>query len=188
MSRQKSSKAIKNLGKAPLTRDDLTAFTAELLHGTDRATALVGCALIDAEITEALTSIFVHRRKEDLEQLITSPNSPLSTLSAKIKIMFALGVVNEKVFDSLNTIREIRNIFAHSMRPLVFTTPEISAECAKLILPKKVDWPLSTTLSVPKEQYVAACLSIAQAMPKVKADFEGRKILWSMKRQVAEAT
>jgi hypothetical protein len=45
-------------------------------------------------------------------------DAPLATFSAKIRLAYALSIFGSSTRDDLDTIREIRNAFAHSTRPL----------------------------------------------------------------------
>ncbi|MGM4967818.1 MltR family transcriptional regulator [Tardiphaga sp. 1201_B9_N1_1] len=60
--------------------------------------------------------------------------APLSSFSAKIKIGYALGLYGKIVRDDLDTIRTVRNAFAHSTVHLDFKTPAVSVVCNRLKL------------------------------------------------------
>ena len=58
--------------------------------------------------------------------LFDPSNGPLSSLSSKIELSFALGLFNEERRGSLHLIRDVRNAFAHTMDPISFEDPHIS--------------------------------------------------------------
>jgi hypothetical protein len=55
----------------------------------------------------------------------------LSTLYGNIHLAFALQLINEAARDDLDTVRRVRNAFAHSVLPLTFQTDEIISEIRK---------------------------------------------------------
>lgn len=46
--------------------------------------------------------------------------APLSTFSAKIQVSYALGLIPEHVYEGLNLIRKLRNVFAHEKASVSF--------------------------------------------------------------------
>ena len=52
---------------------------------------------------------------------------PMSSLSGKIDMAYALKVITKKAYDDLTTIRRLRNKFAHSMALVNFDSAEIRA-------------------------------------------------------------
>jgi DNA-binding MltR family transcriptional regulator len=59
---------------------------------------------------------------------------PLASTWAKIRIAYALAVFGPKTYKDLETLREVRNVFAHSTHPVRFTTRVIAVNCKKLRL------------------------------------------------------
>src|SRR6202035_3849496 len=62
--------------------------------------------------------------------------APLSTLSAKIKIAFALRIIGAAGVADLEIIKDIRNQFAHSFHPVSFGTRAVARACHKLKIPE----------------------------------------------------
>jgi DNA-binding MltR family transcriptional regulator len=56
-------------------------------------------------------------------------NGPLSTLSSRINMGYALDIYGAKAKRDLNLLREIRNAFVHSVRQIEFDTPEVAQLC-----------------------------------------------------------
>jgi len=67
-----------------------------------------------------------------LYKCLFEPFRPLSTLSSKIVMAHALGIISSDTFKELEKIRKIRNAFAHSLVVLHFH----SAEIAPISLPQ----------------------------------------------------
>lgn len=64
-------------------------------------------------------------RAQDRGRLDYPGNAPLGTLSARTKICFCLGLITELEFHEINTIRRIRNEFAHGVHGVSFATQMI---------------------------------------------------------------
>ena len=105
-------------------------FLTEFQEETDRGAALVGASLIDTRLERLLCSHLAERKIA--EDLVTSGNAPLGTLSARAKICFCLGLITELEFHEKNTIRRIRNEFAHGVHGVSFSTQMIRDLCNNL--------------------------------------------------------
>lgn len=84
---------------------------AEMQTASDRAVAIVGCALIEEELKAAIITRFTH--KGDIAKAIFEPNSALNTYEARVSLGFLLGVFNGDLKDALIGVSKIRNKFAH---------------------------------------------------------------------------
>jgi hypothetical protein len=65
-------------------------------------------------------------------QLLSGFNAPLGTLSARIKMAYALGLITKNQYDDLERLRKIRNEFAHNWEPVSFSDDKISSYIAAL--------------------------------------------------------
>ena len=59
-------------------------------------------------------------------------NGPLAPLSARIRMAYALGLLDANERKDFDIIREIRNVFAHAPMHIEFTTKEVADACEKL--------------------------------------------------------
>jgi hypothetical protein len=101
-------------------------------HMDGRAAALILSALIDNTLEYVIRARFVPLNKSNFDALFRNPTAPLSSLSAKIALAHAMGIVGDELRIQLNRLRSIRNAFAHAMVSVSFDDPEIVAECKKL--------------------------------------------------------
>ena len=87
--------------------------------------------------TVAVFSFMVDDAKKVNELLGSEDGSeaPLSSLSARIKTAYCLGLITKKEFDDLNLIRRIRNRFAHRLHGYSFENQEIIDWCNSLKTP-----------------------------------------------------
>jgi hypothetical protein len=102
-----------------------------VVRNTHASGAIVGASIVAEELRGALLSR-MRPLSKSLERQLFEGYGPHSSLSSRIDIAFALGIVPRESRDDMNTIRGIRNAFAHSKKILHFTDPEIAERCRKL--------------------------------------------------------
>lgn len=88
-------------------------FLSEFIKETDRAAVVLGAAKIDLLLYQILQKHFVPVPGSKDELL--DGDSPLSTFSAKINMMYRLGLLTAEYTKSFHVIRRIRNDFAHEV-------------------------------------------------------------------------
>ena len=90
-----------------------TGLLTELLRKTHVSTALVGAAIADQQLQDAILTKMRPLNRDQRGRLFTG-YGPLSSLSAKIDIAFAMGLLDSVTYDRLSVVRRIRNLFAHA--------------------------------------------------------------------------
>ncbi len=112
----------------PIETLDAEDFTSKLAKETDRACAVLGAAWLDARLEELLR----RRLKHDVDELLR-PGRALQSFSARIRLARSLCWIDEATGYDLDTIRTIRNDFAHSFdHSLGFESQSIAARCRTL--------------------------------------------------------
>jgi len=96
----------------------------------DRTTVIVGAAWLDAWLELAISQRLVRGSEE-----LFIGNGPLRDMSSRIQMLHPLGACTDFIRDELNTIREIRNAFAHTVSFITFETPEVATVCERLWIP-----------------------------------------------------
>jgi DNA-binding MltR family transcriptional regulator len=102
---------------------------SELKHESDRGCILVGTSAVDDALKIALKrrlSIDEHIKVKAVEPMFESMG-PLSTLSARIKLAYAIGLIPRWIFEDLEKIRKIRNRAAHQHIAHSFDTPYVAS-------------------------------------------------------------
>lgn len=123
---------LNDLSHQELSSADKAALIVELLSGTDRATALVGCTAVEYALARALCSRLVPMADAEIKELFFKPNAVLGSFSARITMGRAVGIYAGKMQAMLDCIRRIRNAFAHAFAPLTFENELILDQCGKL--------------------------------------------------------
>jgi DNA-binding MltR family transcriptional regulator len=110
---------------------------AEISNQSDRATALVCCSMLDSQLQILLKNFLVDDDKVN-EDLFNN-NMPLSTFSSKINFAYYLGLISSDERNNLNTLRKIRNVFAHQLEVFSFDNSQSVIDQAKnLFIPPKM--------------------------------------------------
>jgi DNA-binding MltR family transcriptional regulator len=104
---------------ADATRDDL-------INESDRGCVIVGAALLEDDLAEALKRRFKAHgvSKKHIEEMF-SLNGPLATFHSKCLISYGFDLISKTIYDDLCKIRRLRNKFAHSPSAVDFLDPEV---------------------------------------------------------------
>ena len=149
---------------SPTTEERAAVRDALVSNESPIATAVLGATVAEYELESELRSRF-RRKDDDTWKELTSDIGPLGTFNQKIIAAYAFGVLNEVTRDGMNTIRQIRNVFAHSKRLVDFDHELIVRELRRVTLPKGTRSKLYERLSGvrrlnggPRKAYVGLCL------------------------------
>ncbi|MDB5321342.1 MAG: putative mannitol operon repressor [Phycisphaerales bacterium] len=91
---------------------------------------MVGAAYVDDLLAGMLRSYLVDDAK--LVDALLESQGPLGTFSSRINLVYALGLIRDDQLADLNTLRKIRNEFAHSHKALSFDVQPICDLCDNL--------------------------------------------------------
>ena len=101
----------------------------ELAGDSDRAAAIVGCALLDDRLG-TLLSEFLVQNQDGWSNLLNpdDSNAPLGSFGSRIMAAYAVGLIDQAQRDALRKLKKVRNAFAHKTG-LSFTDQAIVAHC-----------------------------------------------------------
>jgi DNA-binding MltR family transcriptional regulator len=85
----------------------------QLAVESDRGAAIVGCSLLEDSLEQLLRSRMSKSADARHVDRLFSGYAPLATFSAKSALCYALGLIDESIFQDLDIMRKIRNRFAH---------------------------------------------------------------------------
>lgn len=103
----------------------LDAFNSE----SPRGGVLVAASFIDRLLSQVLESFLIEGKSQ--KQLLHGFNAPVGNFSSRIALAAALGLISEDERQECDTIRKIRNEFAHQIHPS-FETSRVSKLCDQL--------------------------------------------------------
>ena len=113
---------------------EFSAFLPKLNEESARGAVLISCAFIDELLQRTLLSFFLDHKIA--VSLVDGFNAPLGTFSTRASAAFALGLISEEEYEETDTLRKIRNSFAHDIH-VDFEDEKIAALCNKLLLAAK---------------------------------------------------
>ena len=117
-------------GRMTAEKRRLVAFLQELVNETDRGAALVGAAVLDDRLRELIATNLVESR--EASELLEGGNAPLGSFSSRCKMAYCLGLLTAEEYEDCNTIRRIRNDFAHKLTGLPFQDQRVKDLCTNL--------------------------------------------------------
>jgi hypothetical protein len=133
----------------------------------DRFLVIIMAAIIDEGLGEIIQRRLVDHRKT--AKRLFRPEGPLATFSAKIDLGFMLGMYYEEFAKMLHSIREIRNKFAHDMRPLTLESDEVKAKAAAFKFIETRCVPLLKERTQ-RELFISACEYILGGLDAISSD------------------
>jgi hypothetical protein len=119
------TKTLKKLLKENPSADEVKTMMSEIETDGPRGATLLAASIIDDILRGALRYRFIPLSNDEQEELFEG-TSPLATFSARIRVLYALGVIGKQTRHDLNKLRELRNAMAHAKRSINFDTPEIA--------------------------------------------------------------
>jgi len=132
------------------------------MNGSDRVAVIISATTVQEGLAQLIISHLSRSDSKTHDELF-GVEGPLSTFSNLIRIAYAMGLVTVAMKTDLNSIRRIRNVFAHGLRPLAVSEPEIHLEINRLRLHGQVTAEEQTLFEQMdgKSKFVVCCLSIS---------------------------
>jgi DNA-binding MltR family transcriptional regulator len=88
-------------------------FAFKLTNESDRGAILIGASKVEEYLEKLILSILPKEQKSYTSKLLNYPGA-ISSFSGKIELLFAFRIIDERLYNSLNSLRIIRNKAAHS--------------------------------------------------------------------------
>lgn len=115
--------------------DELNSLFESIDEHDDRSMVLTLAALCDDSL-ELLLLEYLREPKQSKE-LVNGYNAPLGTFSARIKAAFVLGLIINDSYKSLETLRKIRNKFAHNWSGISLDKEDVASLINQLSLTRR---------------------------------------------------
>lgn len=100
---------MKNPSYPKLNADMMILLTNE----SERGAILIGTEKVAESLEKLILSLLPSKNKSYANRLLNYPGV-LCSFAAKIELCYVFRIINERIYNSLNAIRKIRNIAAHS--------------------------------------------------------------------------
>lgn len=97
---------------------------------SDRATAIVGAAFLEANVRRAIESRL--QKDDDKRNQLFKNGGPLGNFEPKATLAYLMGLIGKNELLDLAHIAWVRNQFAHRMEPLQFGSRDIRERCDKI--------------------------------------------------------
>lgn len=107
--------------------------------GDDRTIAIITGTVLEQSLEAGIITKLRPLEEADERAVFFGESAPLNSLSQKITMAYALGIIGPLARSDLNIFRNVRNTFAHSRLAITFDEPEIVEACRFLTLPNR--WP-----------------------------------------------
>jgi DNA-binding MltR family transcriptional regulator len=130
----------------------ILAFRKALTQESDRGCALFAAAYLDNALFDLLYRSLVENKNVGAD--LFQGTAPLANFSARIKFAFYLGKLSAPCRADLDTIRKIRNRFAHDAELISFDSQSVGDLCQNLVFSYHVKEEL------PRAHFTAAALGI----------------------------
>ncbi len=109
---------------------DLNRFMKLVHDQDDRAMVLSMGSFIEEALGSLLLAYF--RNCKATRELVEGFNAPLGTLGARIKAVYAFGLVGEDQFKDMEILRKVRNLFAHDWEGISLERNDVAALIGQL--------------------------------------------------------
>ena len=188
--RGKPKPKLRDLSRKWPTHEELNELL-EYLASSDVpiVTAILGAAVLEFELERMLRPKF-RRQDDDSWKELTGDSGPLATFHMKILAGYAFGICDDTTRDGLNTIRTIRNVFAHATTLLDFRDNLITTELKKVTLSdqkrstlyKHLSYYVRDATDDPQQAYKSLCFSIAAELERKQNRIEKARMRRMMQK------
>jgi len=109
--------------------DSARTIALQMLEERGRGAVLVGVARVDAALERLLQAVLLP--SPGSTDTFFQPDRPLGSFGARITLAARLGLIDAPVEQALQTLRRVRNAFAHSTTTATLTDPSHSDRLAQ---------------------------------------------------------
>jgi hypothetical protein len=116
---------LRKLSAEAPSATDLTEAMEQVSSDHPRSAAILGATFLEDVVRLSIITKMVDLSKDEQDRLFVG-TGPLSSFSAKTQLSYALGLIGKKARHDIDTIREIRNVFAHAKINISFQTEAVA--------------------------------------------------------------
>jgi hypothetical protein len=145
------------------TPDDIAATENDILQTSDRGAAIIAACLLERSL-EAAIAVSSPRKDNTKTAKMRELGEQSSSFYSNLQYGRAMSLYDDATLSELESIRKIRNVFAHSAKNITFRTPLIARECANLrpAVRHEADFPKS--FSTERIKFLSSCIRISKVL------------------------
>ncbi|MDY6988935.1 MAG: MltR family transcriptional regulator [Thermodesulfobacteriota bacterium] len=143
------------------------------LYKSDRASAIVGAALLDEELENLLRSFFVDKPKV-VDKLIRD-GGPMGSFGMRIRFSYALGLLPETIFHDLKLVQKVRNFFAHTSRDVEMNHKKLAGLISSFKAPEWVGEPEDPDPDSPRGRFHTTVRSLLWDLASTAIDLSSKQ-------------
>lgn len=118
--------------------DIFAKFLKEFQNETDRGCAIMAASSLDEKLKTILYNFLIDCKQT--RELIDGYSAAIGTFSSRLNLAYSLGLISDYEYQDCNTIRKIRNDFAHKFElDFSFANEKIQNLCWSLNAPTPGD-------------------------------------------------
>jgi DNA-binding MltR family transcriptional regulator len=148
--------------KVPPKGEALQSAVPTLTKADPRATALMSAAWLDDALFSVLKA-YLSRDSKLADQMLAF-DAPLGSFGARIKFAYLLGLISSEVRQDLDTIRTIRNDFAHVREPMSFKDHSVKDRCRNFNTIRVFDSETPARTTSARQQYLLTAYLLSHAL------------------------
>lgn len=162
----KTSEAIDALRGFSFDADEYIGFLSGLRSESDRAMAVLAFGYLEDQLSAALAYNFKDLSRDMRDELMGSMFKPLGSVSARLKVCLAFGWLSKATYDVVNTLRDIRNGFAHGKRVHDFSHQSVRGRLEFVALEKDEHFGhLVSERLTPRQRFLVTCAAYSIYLP-----------------------
>ena len=113
---------------------EFNRFLYELSKESNRGAVLICVSLLDDLLLRTIQAFLIE--SDPTNKLLKGFNAPLGTFGTRAAAAFAMGLISQAEFNECETIRKIRNLFAHGVHTS-FDDEKVQQLCSRLQMSAK---------------------------------------------------
>lgn len=151
--------SLNDLARQIPSEHELDEYLTHIENESDRGAAVMAAALVERALEDRIRSSLIDPGDGTQDTWFEGRNAPFSTFSAKISLARALGIIDADIEAMLLVLKNVRNAFAHTMKPITFAHPTIKAECESLKPTVGIEVELAA-----RAIFATSCLTLARLL------------------------
>jgi DNA-binding MltR family transcriptional regulator len=152
---------------------DWQTVVSDFHNKTDRATAVLGAAYLEAHLGQLIASFFIE--ESGVAESLLDVERPLGTFSARARAAYCMGLISANEYYDLNLIMQIQYAFSNQVSEVAFTDDGIREKCFMLRIPREVLLPGES--HTPRQLFVFATAMLTQHLAWRSVEAESKRCI-----------